>query len=629
MSHGPLRPLFKPAAEALAGAAKAEDKTADIMEIFIPFVAEADWVFSCANTRAAIARMPQEERARFIWAPEAIDWRVWMYEVHLPGLEKWVYPLIEERLQKELKPLRAYETLLDVLDEMADRHDHAVALQRLEQDGLTRVTFRELRAGRERHRRAPRRARRAPRRSRAPLRRRTTRRGPSPTSASCARAASPSPSTPALEGPQLANIVRSSGARVALWDAARRRQGRRLGARGLPRSARLRPHRLHRRRRLGSAGHDGGTPDPRPRPRSRAKGSDLASIIYTSGTTGDPKGVMLSHAQLHRDARGDLARSSRSRRATASSRCCRCTTPSSSPAACSCRSRAARACSTSTSSTPTAWPRASRAGRITGMVGVPALWQMLERRILARVKEQGPAAAMAFDWALERQPAPRQAPRHQRGAALLRQRARRARAATRASSSPAARRSPRARPSSSPASASPSPRATASPRRRPCSPSPRASVKGKAGNVGHPVPGVELKIQSPDERGVGEVLARGPNVMVGYAGNAAATAEAIDAEGWLHTGDLGKLDEQEAPRHRRPAEGRDRLVQRRERLPRRRGDAPRQARRHQGAGHRRRRRRQGRRARRLPRRTRGRAPRRISPTTRSLRPPAPSATSAR
>src|SRR5204863_3056743 len=40
-------------------------------------------------------------------------------------------------------------------------------------------------------------------------------------------------------------------------------------------------------------------------------------------------------------------------------------------------------------------------GRVTAMVGVPALWQMLERRILARVKEQGHAAAMAFDWALE------------------------------------------------------------------------------------------------------------------------------------------------------------------------------------------------------------------------------------
>ncbi len=100
MSHGPLRPLLKPAAEALAGAAKTEDRTAEILEIFMPFVAEADWVFSCANIRAAIARMPPEERAGFIWEPEKIDWRQWMFDVHMPGLEKWVYPLMEEKMTR-------------------------------------------------------------------------------------------------------------------------------------------------------------------------------------------------------------------------------------------------------------------------------------------------------------------------------------------------------------------------------------------------------------------------------------------------------------------------------------------------------------------------------------------------
>src|SRR5262249_7420596 len=69
----------------------------------------------------------------------------------------------------------------------------------------------------------------------------------------------------------------------------------------------------------------------------------------------------------------------------------------------------------------------------------------------------------------------------------------------------------------------------------------KASLKAKPGNVGKPVPGVEIKILDPDDHGVGEVLARGPNVMVGYAGSTEATAAAIDAEGWLHTGDLGRL----------------------------------------------------------------------------------------
>jgi len=61
------------------------------------------------------------------------------------------------------------------------------------------------------------------------------------------------------------------------------------------------------------------------------------------------------------------------------------------------------------------------------------------------------------------------------------------------------------------------------------------------GSVGEALPGVEIKIHNPDDAGVGEVIARGPNVMLGYFENEAATAESI-RDGWLHTGDLGRLD---------------------------------------------------------------------------------------
>ena len=59
--------------------------------------------------------------------------------------------------------------------------------------------------------------------------------------------------------------------------------------------------------------------------------------------------------------------------------------------------------------------------------------------------------------------------------------------------------------------------------------------------VGQPVPGVELRIEGADDKGVGEVVARGANVMLGYT-DAEATREAIDAAGWLHTGDVGRID---------------------------------------------------------------------------------------
>jgi long-chain acyl-CoA synthetase len=59
----------------------------------------------------------------------------------------------------------------------------------------------------------------------------------------------------------------------------------------------------------------------------------------------------------------------------------------------------------------------------------------------------------------------------------------------------------------------------------------------KFGSVGHPIPGVEVQIGSD-----GEILARGRNIMKGYWNNDEATRQVVDAEGWLHTGDIGVID---------------------------------------------------------------------------------------
>jgi long-chain acyl-CoA synthetase len=57
-------------------------------------------------------------------------------------------------------------------------------------------------------------------------------------------------------------------------------------------------------------------------------------------------------------------------------------------------------------------------------------------------------------------------------------------------------------------------------------------------SVGRPLPGIEVRLGPADE-----LLVRGPNVMQGYWQDPAKTAETIDAEGWLHTGDIGRIDE--------------------------------------------------------------------------------------
>jgi long-chain acyl-CoA synthetase len=61
------------------------------------------------------------------------------------------------------------------------------------------------------------------------------------------------------------------------------------------------------------------------------------------------------------------------------------------------------------------------------------------------------------------------------------------------------------------------------------------------GTVGIPVPGVQLKIDAPNENGEGEILVKGPNVMQGYYHRPEQTQEVFTDDGWFRTGDVGKI----------------------------------------------------------------------------------------
>lgn len=528
---GPLAPLAKPASSALKRAARQEDKLGDVIDMFLPFIAEADWVFSCVNTRAAMDRMPPEERERFIWYPEGFDWRDYFWNVHIPGLEKWVFPELEERLRKEIAALRPYDNLLDLLDEAAERHDHAVGLQRLEPEGLSRTTYREWQAssftvaarlamlGVKSGDRVLLSGRNHPAWAMAYF--------------GILRAGAVAiPVDPDLDGSQMANIARSAGVTVALWDETAENNGFEAVRRAVPV---LHAFNLQLFTDTPTAAEEAALAAPKPTIRS----TDLASIIYTSGTTGEPKGVMLTHGNFtsliaalapifpltERDRVLSVLPLHHTFEFT-----CGLLLP---------LSRGARILYLDELSAEKLSEGLTK-GRVTAMVGVPALWQMLERRIEQRVKERGAAAEKAFDLALEMNRTLGQKAGLNLGRVFF------------GTIHDALGGGPRFLISGGAAL----PKQTAQffqglglplaegyglTEAAPVLTVATASVKAKPGSVGKAIPNVEIKIDNPDAGGVGEVLARGPNVMLGYANNDDATAQVLQ-DGWLRTGDLGALD---------------------------------------------------------------------------------------
>lgn len=518
----------------LASTARQLENTAKIFETFLPFMLQRRYRFECINTRSAIARLDEESRQKLHWSPEEIDWRLWFTEVHIPGLEKWVMPLIDEKLRKETKQLRRYSDLLSMMEERVDDNYYGVCMQMLIDDRLHRLTYGDFRKGvygvaQLLHEAGLKRGDRV----------------------LLAGANSPYwglsyfgilqagavavPVDPDLDLARLRNISTSSNARFAIWDKDFYAQSGKALEQAKSSSGNIDFASFQMNEFCASAlALDAEPRDLDIRP------DDVASLIFTSGTTGDPKGVMLTHDNFtsilsslvplfplnHRDCSLSLLPLHHTFEFT-----CGLLLPL------SCGTRITYIDELTGDNVVSAMKKT----KVTALVGVPALWQLLARRIESRVRDRGNAASTLFNFLLNTNrsigkslgvdlgkmlfsPVHKEFGGHLRilisGGAALPKDTQKLFAGLGLHLTEGYGLTEAA------------PVLTVA----------KPSVRAKFGSVGKAIPGVEVKIDSPNKDGIGEVLAKGDNVMLGYAENPRATQAVLSEDGWLHTGDLGKID---------------------------------------------------------------------------------------
>jgi long-chain acyl-CoA synthetase len=505
-----------------------------LFEVFMPFIHDSQFCFRAEAIRRLEARLvPEEHHLAFV--PERLDWRYYWIKVQMPGLYRHVYPQMDELLKRSKKEVYTPQDLLEVFEGATQNHAQRIAFQYMTPEGVKRYTYAQLK-------------------ERASWTAANLR---GAGLAASDRVILMSEGRPAwgmcyfgiLEAQMVAvpvdaelslrevlNLVGSCRARGLIVSE---RVRERLEGEGLSEAlaavAAAQAVEVFSFDRLFTAPAQALALAP-----VGARGDEVASLIYTSGTTGTPKGVMLAHRnftslltsvnQIFHVSEKDTFLSVLPLHHTFEFTAGFLLPLSRGATITYLHERSAEELS-----------RAFQETRVTAMIGVPALWQLLHRRIMNDVAARGPLARAAFDglvsfnrWLRDRFGVnwghTLFAPVHKAFGGQIRY------LISGGASLPvhimetfhglgfellegyglteAAPVLTCARPG------------------RPM----------RLGTVGEPLPGVEIAIRDPDPTGVGEIVARAGNVMLGYYNNPDATAAVIDADGWLRTGDLGRLD---------------------------------------------------------------------------------------
>ena len=511
-------------------------ETMDAFSMFKPFMIDNEYLYRSDNVRALISVIKEKEKHLLPWYPEKLDWYDYWLNVHFPGIRKWVLPTLEEELKIQEKRSYTYRDLLDLFDTSTKRFATRTAM-RIERNGRReQYTFEDVRE----------------------LTLRTASFFAANGIKSGDRVILFSHNMPEW-GLTYFGILKSGATVIPIDPASSIDEILNFATKGEASAIVLSPKLGDENPNLVDRLAEGGLDIKvwtfnevfeMPSEVEEAKrmallpekilSNSVASLIFTSGTTGTPKAVMLSHKNftnmvsmlssvLDMDITDGVLSVLPMHHTFEFS--AGFLTPFSNGTQITYLDELSSEELT----------RAIENGHVTGMVGVPALWEMLHRRIKTRLRENGDWIADIADNVIEfnawlRDNTPFNLgpivffPIHQgmggkmryliSGGSALSEKVQKdlhglgftvLEGYGLTESSPVLTVA-------------------------------RPGNKLLKGSVGKPLPGVEVKIDNPDENGVGEVLARGQNVMLGYYKNDEAT-EAVLQDRWLRTGDLGKLDE--------------------------------------------------------------------------------------
>jgi len=501
-----------------------------MVEVYRPYIQDLTYTFHGRNVRRLYARLDPAEAARHPYRPEAIDWLAYWTRVHLPGLRRHIFPQLELHTRGRKRAPRRHRHLLELLERAAERFSGA-ALE-AHRAGRTQSTlnYRELRD------RAARAGMLLASRGVGPGDRVLLISENSPDwvlgfFAILNAGAIAVPLDPQITPAELAAICRIAQPGAALLsDASRGRLAAPLGELSPP-PAIVGLEELSRPFLLR------GTPPEKVTPERKTP----AAIFFTSGSTGAPKGVVLTHGNLCAEV-SMLARVFvLSPEDTVLSLLplhhtfeftCGMLLPLNSGA------RVVYPLGVDAASLASTLAQV----RPTAVIGVPALWQAIHRRIVEEVEGRGVFFQAAFEQMLAFNRRLAADFGLNLGAWLFRSAHQALGGRLRLLVSGGAALPVRvaefyndlglrllegygmteAGPVLSVAYPDEPPR---------------------PGSVGKPLAGIEVRLAETTESGVGEIVARGPNVMAGYYRDPAATQAAL-RDGWLHTGDLGRFDEE-------------------------------------------------------------------------------------